>query len=285
MKQNETNKSLKIPKKYICEKCNYVTCNTKDYNKHLLTRKHNLKQNVTNKSPKIPKTILQCEICEKIFNNRTSLWRHKKKCINELEFEENKNESVTDLDYKEMFLELVKKNSEITNIMKEQQKTIREIIPSINNTTNNTTTNNQVFNFNMFLNEKCKDAMNINEFIESIQLTIEDMTNIGQEGQTYGMSKILINKLNELDIVKRPLHCSDAKKETIYIKDDDTWEKEDQDNPKLKNALDKLTKKSIDAMPCMENNPDEYVKTIAEVLKDPREDKKIISKLVKEILV
>ena len=142
---------------------------------------------------------------------------------------------------------------------------------------------------NIFRKNKINDVKDIFVIIDTLGIKKKDQeifnnrTN-GEFGDAKDFSK-LINKLNELDIVKRPLHCSDAKKETIYIKDDDTWEKEDQDNPKLKNALDKLTKKSIDAMPCMENNPDEYVKTIAEVLKDPREDKKIISKLVKEILV
>jgi hypothetical protein len=281
MKQNVTNKSPKILKKYFCEKCNYVTCNIKDYNKHLSTRKHNLKQNVTEKSPKIPEIILQCEFCNKDYNNRTSLWRHKKKCKINNDFQNPEEE--TDLNYKEMFLEIMKKNSEITDIMVEQQKTIQTIIPSINKTVNNT--NNQVFNINMFLNEQCKDAMNISDFIESIQLNLEDMTKIGKEGQTKGMANILIDKLNTIDILKRPVHCSDIKKETIYIKDKDIWEEENQDKTKLKSALDKLTKKSIDAMPCMEDDPDAYIKTVSEVIKDPREDKKIISKLIKEILV
>ena len=150
---------------------------------------------------------------------------------------------------------------------------------------NNTVNSNNIFNINMFLNEQCKDAMNMTEFIESIQLSLQDMMKIADDGQTKGMSNILIDKLNSIDVFKRPVHCSDIKNETIYIKDHDTWEKEEDNKPKLKNALDKLTKKSIDAMPCMDENPDVYVKTISEVLKDPREDKKIISKLVKEITI
>ena len=125
----------------------------------------------------------------------------------------------------------------------------------------------------------------MSEFIDSIQLTADDVTNIGKLGQTKGMSNILIENLNKLDVVKRPVHCSDIKKEIIYVKDEDKWEKEGNDKPKLKNALDQLTKKSLHAIPCMEEDPDSYVKTISEVMKDPREDKKIISNLAKEVIV
>ena len=152
------------------------------------------------------------------------------------------------------------------------------------NVTNNIN-HNQTFNINIFLNEQCKDAMNLTEFLESIQLNLQDLMKIAEDGQTTGMSNILIDKLNSMDVFKRPVHCSDVKNETIYIKDQDIWEKEEKDTPKLKNILDKLIKKSIDAMPCMDDDPDAYVKTISEVLKDPRQDKKIISNVVKEISI
>ena len=150
---------------------------------------------------------------------------------------------------------------------------------------NNTVNATNYFNIQMFLNEECKDAMNISDFIESIQLSIEDMTQIGLKGQTKGITNILVDKLNALDIIKRPVHCSDVKNETIYVKDEDKWEQEEKDKPKLKNVLDQLTKKSIYAMPCMEDDPDSYVKTIKEVIKEPREDKKIISELAKKLLI
>ena len=108
---------------------------------------------------------------------------------------------------------------------------------------------------------------------------------IADDGQTTGMSNILIDKLTSMDVFKRPVHCSDIKNETIYIKDQDIWEKEEKNKPRLKNVLDALIKKSIDAMPCMDDDPDAYVKTISEVLKDPRQDKKIISNVVKEISI
>jgi hypothetical protein len=189
-------------------------------------------------------------------------------------------------------IDLMKKDDGKLDLCKQllplMKEMIVDIIPvlqpnTVNNT--NTTNNHQIYNINMFLNEECKDAMNMSEFIESMQLTLDDMTKIGTEGQTAGMTNILINKLNQLDIVKRPVHCSDVKTETIYVKDKDKWEKEKKDKPKLKYALDRIAMKGIEAMPDMEYDPDEYAKTVSEVLKDPREDKKIISKLAKEILV
>ena len=127
--------------------------------------------------------------------------------------------------------------------------------------------------------------MNMTEFIESIQLSIEDVEKIGLEGQTQALSNILFNKLNEMDIFKRPVHCSDAKREIIYVKDEDKWEKEKKDKPKLKKALDKIAKESLYKVPEMTSDGDKYVKTISEILKDPREDKKIFSEVSKGLLV
>ena len=289
-----TKNSEKVVNKYYCEKCDY-TCRRKyDYDKHILTRKHNRVLNGNKKVVKVVKVVnketskLYHCICGKEYMHSPGLSRHKKICeLSENdEYKECKvdSESIdSTMDYKQMFLELMKKNSEMTSIMIEQHKTIQEIIPSISNNINSNNTNN--FNINVFLNEQCKDAMNIKEFIESIQLNVKDMERIGCEGQTNGMANILIDKLNTMDVLKRPVHCSDVKKEIIYVKDDDKWGREERNNPKIKSALDTLTKKSIQALPCMENNPDEYVKTISEVLKDPREDNKIISQLVKKIVV
>ena len=135
------------------------------------------------------------------------------------------------------------------------------------------------------MNEKCKYAMNWTEFLESIQLNLEDMTKISDEGQTQGMSNILIDKLNSLDIFKRPVHCSDIKKEIIYVKDEDKWELEDKERTKLRNALNSIIRKSIQTLAGMNRHPDDYVNTVSEIYKEPREDKKIISKLAKEVFV
>ena len=183
---------------------------------------------------------------------------------------------------------LLKENLEMKTLMMEMCKQL-QCTNITNNTTNNTTNNNMnntnIFNINMFLNEQCKDAMNMSEFIESIQLNLEDITSIGEKGQVEGMANILVEKLNSIDVFKRPVHCSDVKRETIYVKDEDKWEKEEKEKPKLKNAIEKLTKKSMESMPYLEDDPDKYVRTVSEVLKDPRDDRKIISKIAKNVRV
>jgi len=263
-----THKSSKIPKEYGCKSCHYTSCNLKDYNKHLLTRKHKMLTNVDKNIPKIPKYV--CE-CGKSYKHRQSLHVHKNKCTYKEHSHETEMLPEPTMEY------LLKENLEMKKMMIDLCKNMGP--------TNITNNNNKNFNISIFLNEECKDAMNLTDFVDSIQLSIEDMLRIGNEGQTNGMSNIIIDKLNAMEIVKRPLHCSDIKKETIYVKDDDKWEKEERNNPKIKNALESLTNKTIKAMPCLENNPDEYLKTISEVLKDPREDNKIISDVAKEITI
>ena len=273
-----TNLVPKSSTNYFCEKCNYVTSRKSQYDRHLTTRKHNISTNFNILGSESSKYI--CE-CGKIYKERTGLYRHRKTC--------NLNK-ITEITIEEPTIEyLLKENLEIKKDNLEMKKMMIDICqklePVSNNIVNSNNSNNNVFNINVFLNEQCKDAMNMTEFIESIQLNLQDMMKIADDGQTTGMSNILIDKLNSIDVLKRPVHCSDVKNETIYIKDQDKWEKESTKKPKLKNALDKLTKKSIDAMPCMDDDPDTYVKTISEVLKDPREDKKIISKIAKEMII
>lgn len=289
----ELKKMPKNAKNFYCEKCDFRCSKESNYKKHLLTRKHIMELNGIKK--KCQKKIYTCELCEKQYLSQSGLWKHltQNRCAimndnSDVHDKDMNDEASTDLKYKDMFMAMVDENKKLrTEMFSELKGMMVEIIPKMRpNTTTNTTNNNtNIFNINMFLNEQCKDAMNMSEFIESIQLTLEDMTKISQEGQTTGMSNILIDKLNALDVFKRPVHCSDVKTETIYVKDEDKWEKEENDKPKLKNALDVLTKKSIEAMPCMEDNPEEYIKTVSEVLKDPREDKKIISKVAKTVLV
>jgi len=261
----------KNAEKFYCEKCDFRCRKQSDYDRHLLTRKHKLATKSTEKMPK--NAVYFCD-CGKKYKDRTGLWRHKKKCA----FNKDEEEEV----------ERKKPESENASLAKELVPLIKDLIVDIipvlqPNHTDNSMNNN--FNINMFLNEQCKDAMNISDFIESIQLSLDDMKSFSNQGQTRGMTNILIDKLNNLDIFHRPVHCSDARKEIIYVKDEDKWEKENKERPKLKHALDGLTKKSIQALPEFKSDPDEYVKTVSEVLKEPREDKKIISDVAKEMLV
>ena len=150
---------------------------------------------------------------------------------------------------------------------------------------NNVNSHNKVFNISLFLNEDCKDAMNMSDFIESIQLSIEDLEKIGSEGQTQALSNILTDRLNDLEVVKRPVHCSDPKKDIIYVKDEGKWEKEPKHKPNLKKALDKITMESMYKIPDIIPNADTYAHTLSEIMKEPREDKKIISEVSKKIVV
>lgn len=262
-----TEKSSKKFQEYFCKLCDYKTCRKSQYERHLLTAKH---KKMTNDDIKVPKSSkpYECE-CGRNYKYRQGLFIHKKQC----------NYKKADVTTGEPMIEyLLKENIEM-------KKMFVDICKKIEPATNNIVNSNNVFNINVFLNEQCKDAMNITEFMESIQLNLQDMMKIADDGQTKGMSNILIDKLNAMDVLKRPLHCSDLGKETIYIKDQDKWEKEGNDKPRLKNVLNELTKKTISAMNYMEDDPDVYVKTISEIMKDPRQDKKIISNIAKEISI
>ena len=269
-----TKKMPKNAENFFCQKCNFKCSKKSNYEKHLMTAKHKLATESTKKMPKNAKAF-QCE-CGRQYKDRTGLWRHKKTCALVDDYEEEIETQNSNTEMMDMMKFMMK---EMTTMNKEL---ITEIIPKIQP---HNTTNNQILNINMFLNEQCKDALNMSEFIESIQLTADDVINIGKLGQTKGMSNILIDKLNSLDIFKRPMHCSDVKKEIIYIKDDNKWEEENKERNKLKDALNKMTDKSIKTLPELQEDPDNYVKTASEVLKDPREDKKIISQIAKEVVI
>ena len=265
-----------VPKsanKFSCERCDFTCSEESNYIRHLMTRKHRIRTNTNEKVPKNAKQY-NCN-CGKKYKHASSLWNHKKNCENEENHDVQQTQINPSTDNENLVNYLMIENMELKKMIMENYG--RYVTNNINHNLN--------FDINIFLNEQCKDAMNLTEFLESIQLNLQDLMKIADDGQTIGMSNILIDKLNSMDVFKRPVHCSDIKNETIYIKDQDIWEKEEKNKPKLKNVLDVLIKKSIDAMPCMDDDPDAYVKTISEVLKDPRQDKKIISNVVKEISI
>ena len=233
--------------KFYCELCHYKCSKQSVFNKHLTTRKHiNNNDNNAKMSQKCP-TLYECEFCPKVFKDRAGLWRHNKKCN---EYTQKPLEPPTKPTDSAMILELLKQNQEFKQLMIDQsnqiqqqqaenqelQKQLIEAVKTggqhIENQTITNNNNNQKFNLNFFLNEQCKDAINMSDFIENMELDIEDLTETGRLGYVGGISRILINKLQELDIYKRPLHCTDMKRETLYIKDNDEWEK--QANPKDK---------------------------------------------------
>ena len=212
MKQNETNFSPIISNKKFCKLCEFKCCKQSDYKKHLLTNKHKKKENETFET-KIIQNIsekLKC-ICGIYFNSRTTLWRHKHKCISK---EESSNVITS-----ELIIELIKNNQEMKNLILEQNNTINKFVQkdinSNTTTNNNTTNNNNAFNLNFFLNVTCKDAMNLSEFVSSIKLNLEDLENTGRQGYIKGISDIIVKNLNNLEQCFRPIHCSDMKREVL----------------------------------------------------------------------
>jgi hypothetical protein len=238
--------------KFVCMECDFKCSKESDFVRHALTRKH---KNRTN-----PKAILTQKNADKVFacncgkfyKHMSSLCNHKKNC--------NIQEQIiqpppTDVSYN-IILEIVKQNQEFKELLIEQnkenqklQQQLLEMASKIGNTNcnNNNKTNN--FNLHLFLNEQCKDALNIEEFVNTIKLQLSDLDMIGKLGYTEGMSKIFIRNLKELDICKRPIHCSDLKRETLYVKDKDAWEKENGENIKIKKAIKGIENKNIKQLP------------------------------------
>ena len=257
----ETEKLLKVAKKFVCEKCDYNTSKLSSYKKHLSTAKHLGKQKETEKLLKVADTY-KCEYCSKLYHNRSSLWKHKQKCMYQLiEAVNNGSEHNISLEIVEKedthtaLFELIKQNQEFKELLVEQQKEnqglqkqLLEAVKDVKHVTNNTVNSNNKFNLNFFLNEQCKDAMNISEFLENMQLDMEDLLETGRLGYVNGISRIFINKLRELDTYKRPLHCTDLKRETLYIRDNDVWEKEENSKETLRKLVDKVANKNCKTM-------------------------------------
>jgi len=213
---------------FYCENCDYVCSKKYCWNQHILTRKH---INATNGLHVATKKYA-CEMCNATFKHHSSYYRHKKKCANSFIVEN----VITD---KELIVMLVKQNTELMEILKHGT--------SNQNTNNSHNTNslNKTFNLQFFLNETCKDAMNITDFVNSIKLQLSDFENIGDLGYVQGISNIITSNLKALDITQRPVHCTDKKRETMYVKDEDKWEKEDENNTKIRNVIKSVSNKNI----------------------------------------
>ena len=204
----------KSSEKFHCEICDYFTSRKSQFDRHILTDKHKQQQNSTFINEKVPKSsnTFTCD-CGKEYKDRSGLWRHKKKCniISE-------EDEPTD---KELIMMLIKENSELKHMVLD----VCQKIQPLNNTVNShNVTNNKTFNLQFFLNETCKDAMNIMDFVDSLKLQLSDLENMGKIGFVEGISNIIVKKLNSMDESKRPVHCTDTKREVMYVKDVDKWE-------------------------------------------------------------
>ena len=279
---------------FYCEKCDFNCSKKYSWSRHLLTPKHTQETNgsilETQKGEKGQNINFCCENCNKEFKTRSGLWKHNKICI----YEDNKTENTTDkkdelIDY------LMKENKEIKELILELAKK-----DSYNNCHNTVNSHNKAFNLNFFLNETCKDAMNIMDFVDSIKLQLSDLEKVGELGYVEGISNIITKNLKELDVTQRPVHCTDKKRETIYIKDENKWEK-DEDNKKLHKVVRRVTCKNQNLIPKFkELHPDynkasskvsdQYNKIIVESMGGPgdndfEKEEKIIRNISKNIIV
>lgn len=232
--------------KYICEKCNYSTRNKKDYNKHLMTLKH---VNVINDNAVVPENplIYTC-ICGKNYKHKSGLSRHKVNCNKLVNvFSKTTTDKCTTSDKPDitadnpsLVVELLKQNQEFKDIIvkecSEMRKMFIEMAGNMGSNHHNTINSNNKFNLNVFLNEKCKNAMSLTDFVKSINLTIEDFIQTGERGFIEGISNIIVERINNMDLHDRPIHCTDLKRETVYIKDSDKWEK-DTNKEQLRKAV------------------------------------------------
>jgi hypothetical protein len=297
-----TNISPISPNIFICVVCT-ITCNRKsEWVRHLQTKKH--LGNKTGENGNILATTISPFICEcgKNYINRTSLWRHKKKCCLQ---KTHDNIGQTDSN---LIIQLIQQNQDFKEMLMEQNtKMIETFNEALKNNNNSITTNNHVnshnktFNMNVFLNEHCKDAMNISEFVDSIQLGFNDLVNVGKVGYVEGISSIIINKLRSLDIHKRPMHCGDEKRHSMYIKEDGKWEKQPEDNNRVRRLIKQVafknTKNTVlfkekypDCGTSASKYSDQYNKIVMESFggrgaSDEEKENKIVRMIAKEVYI
>tara|TARA_B100001057_G_scaffold89035_1_gene85227 strand:- start:1606 stop:2541 length:936 start_codon:yes stop_codon:yes gene_type:complete len=303
----------KTLREFICQDCNFISCNKKDFSRHLLTAKHKNRTFRTEKTPKNP-AAFEC-LCGKIYSAKNSLWYHKQKCPYYNNEEKNIDTAYIESSINDtsVMMEIIKQNQDFKTLIIEQQKenktlqkqlidAVKDTNVTNNNITNNTThNNNQKFNLNFFLNTTCKDAMNMSDFIENINVDFHELEDIGKNGYVAGMTNMILSRIKDMDITKRPLHCTDLKRETMYIKENNEWNKDTPDNKKLRNMVTIVANNNCSILPlwrekypeCQDWNNPKYefsINMMRNVLGDIGEqqiklDNKVIKNISKHILI
>jgi len=295
---------------YECSICEFKCSKLSNLNAHFLTRKHKLRIDLNEKNSEEMATYY-CKNCNKGYKAKNSLWYHEKKCTS-VDTEENKkiiSIIKNDLDNPinaSLLLEVVKQTQEFKNLLIEQNNKIIELANQNtmiqNNITNNTTNHHNSFNLNLFLNETCKDALNLMDFVNSLQLKLTDFEATGRLGYIEGISKIIVNGLKKMDVHKRPIHCTDIKRETMYVKDQNIWEKENDEKSKLSKAVQIIANKNFQQMKewqkqhpeCLVNNTSQnehFIQIMLAVLGGQTEEEeeknreKILRNIAKEVVI
>jgi hypothetical protein len=298
---------------YECSICDYICCRKYELERHFLSKKHESRKMET----MFPKNATFCDNCDEKYicecgikyKTRSGLWKHKKTCKNETYCKDiNKEESIQSIPNEELLkiiMTQVNNSKDMQELQMETQKMFIEFMKTqqnqqqeqkliLNNSTNinsNNNNNNKSFNLQIFLNEKCKDAMNITDFVEQIKGSIEDIESIGNLGFVEGVSKIFIRELKSLGVYNRPVHCTDVKRDNLYVKDGDKWEKENEEKAKMLKAIKNITKRNLVALPLWKKeNPfyadssskqsDVYNRILMELVTD---EKKSFDKVIKNV--
>ena len=306
IQQQKTCKNMQA--KYYCEACDYKCSKKFLWDQHLSTRKHKSATSATNPQHQnmhlqanqcdLVETLHTCSVCSKSYKSRSGLWRHQKKCIEKedakVEILENmivsKTESASD-DMKILVKEMMAHMKTQAAQLRDQTKIINDMIPRLGSNNNNR------FNINVFLNEQCKDAINMSDFLESLKIQLSDINYIRNNGLMDGISSVFINGLKQLDTYKRPIHCTDVKRETLYIKDNNEWEK-DSSKERVKTAIGDLAQKHRLAIrdweksnpnwKDSENGREEYIQLVQSLMSDVQDDtseNRIIKNIAKNTLI
>ena len=288
---------------FYCEVCDFICYKKSNYVIHCQTKKHMYRVNGNDMEiSEIQKNAKYACTCGKIYSTNSGLWKHKKLCNNDIQqnIESSKKNEISD---KELIMMVVKQNAELMKENSEMRNMMMGVIKTgTHNTTNTTNSHNKTFNLNFFLNETCKDALNINDFVSSIKVSLTDLENTGRQGYVEGVSNIILKNLNNLEQYQRPIHCSDFKREVIYIKDNDKWEKECEEKPLLTKAIKVIANENIKKiMEWKETNPDctnseskknnLYLKIVSNSMNGSNKEEgtknitKIISNVAKETII
>jgi len=294
MIQNDTYFTSNYIHKFTCNTCDFKCCKLGDFNRHLSTSKHRNKSQMIQNDTYFTSNYINSYICKcgSKYKYHSGLSRHKKTCNNYTNINNNLNqENQNIIEY------LLKENAEFKQLMLEQNKQLLELAKNSagHHYTNNNTNNH--FNLNFFLNETCKNAMNIMDFVSHLQVGIKDLEETGRLGFAEGISKIIINGLKQIDIIDRPVHCSDLKRETIYVKTNDQWNKEDSNKTILTNAIKHVAHKNMKLISqwtkehksyndCLSKENDIYLNIVSQSMSgsSQEETNKNFSKIIKSIV-
>lgn len=245
---------------YTCELCDYISCKKFNYEKHLSTIKHKVTVgDICHLSGDAK--VYTCKVCSATYGSRNGLWKHSKLCVLTPPQPIRLDEHLSD---KDLIVMLMKQNTELMDLLKTSVPAAGQITNSLNTTTN-TNSHNKTFNLQFFLNETCKDAMNIMDFVDSIKLQLSDLERVGELGYSQGISNIITANLKSLDVTQRPVHCTDRKRETMYIKDDNKWEKEDDAKTTLRKVIKRIANKNIRLLPQFREKYPEYGNSYAKI--------------------